>query len=217
MSTPDPKSPPLPTNQNFSDFEKEALGEMVLKTVKSDLQQYLRTFHLQQMKDLDERMAGFEKRCQQKISQSLEQNIKLQLEAHFQDVVKACQKDLSQMTSPLFKRAEQDIQSLTHTVTKANEFCTNIQNQYALRWDKPFFALTFSTALAGALMGLILLLFQVPFLSVFLMNTHTREAYETGRRIIELRQELESQPTSKEATVQEVPKHPKKKKKSSKG
>ena len=39
------KAPPLLTNQNFSDFEKEALGEMVLNTVKTDLQQYLAKFH----------------------------------------------------------------------------------------------------------------------------------------------------------------------------
>jgi hypothetical protein len=207
-----------PTNQNFSDFEKEALGEVVLKTVESDLQQYLRKFHLQQMKDLEERMAGLEKRCQQGIQESIEKNIKLQLEEHFQKVVEACQKDITQMSSPLFKRAEKDVQSLTDVVTKANAFCENIQNQYALRWSTPFFALVGTAALTGALMGLFLLFSQVPFISVLFMNPQIRETYLTGRNAIEAKEEQEAQAaqaasmpqlTPQEQEVQKSPKTPK--------
>lgn len=215
----EPKAPPLPTNQNFTDFEKEVLGEMVLNTVQSDLQRYLDKFHLQQMKDIEVKMTGFEQTCAHQIQESLEQNVKLQLEAHFQKVVEACQKDISQMTSPLFNRAEKDVQSLNHTVSKANDFCENIQNQYALRWSQPFFVLIASAGLAGALMGIILLFMQVPLLSVLCMNAQTREAYETGLRVIEMRKELEIQaprtPTSplQKLEVQKAPKVPKQKKK----
>ena len=158
----------LPTNPLFTDFEKEALGEMVLKEVQSDLQRYLDKFYLQQVKDLEIKMAGFEQVCVHQIQKSLEENIKSQLEAHFQKVLDSCQKDISQMSSPLFKRAEKDVQSLSNTVTKANAFCENIKNQYALRWSSPFFALVSAAGLTGALVGLFLLFSQVPFISVVL-------------------------------------------------
>lgn len=96
----------LQQNQNFTDFEKEALGEMVLKEIESDLQRYLDKFHLHQMKDLEVKTVGFEQKCIRQIQKSLEENVKPQLEVHFQNVVLACQKDISQMSSPLFKRAE---------------------------------------------------------------------------------------------------------------
>ena len=215
MLTPEFKT--TPTTQNFADFEKEALGEVVLKTVGSDLQQYLCKFHVQQMKDLEEKMTFFEKRCTHEIQKSLEKHVKLQLEAHFKQVIEACQNEITQMASPLFKRAEKDVQSFTHTVSKATEVCSTIRAQYTLRWSKPFFTLIFSTALAGAFMGLILLFLQVPFLSVLLMNAHTREAYETGLRVVKLRKELEARslPAPQEAKVQKALELPNKKKKKS--
>ena len=214
-----------PTNQNFSDFEKEALGEMVLKSIQSDLQQYLDKFHSQQLKDLEEKMAAFEKRCAGGIQEAIAKNIQLQLEAHFQNVVQACQKDISQATSPLFKRAEKDVQSLANTVIKAQKFCKDIQVQYALKWDKPFFTLFISTVFTGALMGLFLLLLQTPLVSVYLMNSQTREVYEAGLSLLNTRKELEaqaraldSQPVRKEPVAQKIPATPsKKKKKRSKG
>ena len=85
---------------------------MVLKSVQTDLQQYFDKFHAQQMKDLDSKMAGFEKQCVRQIQASMKENVKLQFEARFKEVVQACQKDISQVTSPLFKRTEGDVQSL---------------------------------------------------------------------------------------------------------
>ena len=203
-----------PINQNFTDFEKEALGEMVLKEVKSDLQQYLYSFHRQQIKDLEEKMVIFEKRCAHEVQEAIEKNIKLQLDGHFQNVVQACQKDISQATSPLFKRTEKDVQSLANTITKAQEFCKDIQAQYAFKWDKPFFTLFCATVFTGAVMGLFLLLLQTPLVSVFLMNAHTREVYEVGLSLMNYRKELEVQPVLRESVVQKTPStSPKKKKK----
>lgn len=207
------KIPPLPINKDFSDFEKEALEEMVLKAIQSDLQQYLDKFHLQQVKDIEKKMAGFEQKCIRQIQASIEENVKLQLESHFQNVVQACQKDISQLNSPLFKRGEKDVQSLTNMVIKANAFCENIQTQYALRWSPPFFALVGTAGLTGALMGLFLLFSQVPFISVLFMNPYMREAYITGRNAIEARKELEvqtaqisaSQPTLQEQEAKKTP------------
>ncbi|MBL8677231.1 MAG: hypothetical protein JNJ47_07440 [Alphaproteobacteria bacterium] len=217
MLNPELKISPLPTNQNFSDFEKEALGEMILKAVQSDLQRYLDRFHLHQIKDFEAKMAGLEQKCVRQIQASIEENVKLQLDGHFQKVVESCQKDISQMSYPLFKRAEKDVQSLTDTVTKAHAFCENIQTQYALRWSPPFFALVGTAGLTGALIGLFLLFSQVPFISVFFMNAHMREAYVTGLRVIEMRKELETQTTqisasqaiSQEQAVQKAPEAPK--------
>ncbi len=203
-----------PVNQNFSDFEKEALGEAILAEVKSDLQQYLYGFHQQQLRDLEEKMTSFEKRCTNEIQEVLEKTVKIELEAHFKQVAQACQKDISQVTSPLFKRAEKDVEGLAHTVTKAQEFCKDIQTQYALKWDKPFFTLFISTVFTGALMGLFLLLLQTPLVSVFLMNAHTREVYEVGLSLMNYRKELEVQPVLRESVVQKTPStSPKKKKK----
>jgi hypothetical protein len=215
------KAPSSTITQNFTDFEKEALREMVLKSIQSDLQRYLDKFHAQQMKDLEKRMDGFEQKCALQVQASIEENVKLQLEGHFQKVVQDCQKDISQMSTPLFKRAEKDVQSLTDTVTKANAFCENIQNQYALRWSTPFFALVGTAGLAGALMGLFLLFFQIPFISVLFMNPHLREAYMAGRNVIEARKEFEAQaaqisvlqPTSQGPVIQKTSPTPKTKKK----
>ncbi|MBL8676255.1 MAG: hypothetical protein JNJ47_02350 [Alphaproteobacteria bacterium] len=203
--------------KDFSELEKEALGEMILKSVQSDLQRYLDKFHLQQVRDFEEKMAGFEQKCIRQVQASIEENIKLQLESHFQKTAEACQKDISQMNSPLFKRAEKDVQNLTDTVTKADAFCKNIQMQYALRWSPPFFALVGAAGLAGALIGLFLLFSQVPFISVLFMNPYVREAYITGRNVIEARKELENQvvqisvakPSPQEQTVQKAPEAPK--------
>ena len=211
------KSSLLPISQKFTDFEKEALGEMVLKEVQSDLQWYLDKFHLQQMKELELKMAGFEQKCSRQIQASIEENVKLQLEENFQKVVHTCQNDISQLSAPLFKRAEKDVQSLTNTVMKANVFCENIKMKYALRWSPPFFALVGTAGFTGTLMGLFLLFSQVPFISVFFMNAHMREAYMTGLQVIEMRKELEAQATqisalqaiSQEQTVQKAPEAPK--------
>ncbi len=200
-------------SQKFTDFEKEALGEMVLKEIQSDLQRYLDKFHLQQVKNIEKKMAGFEQKCTRQIQESIEENVKLQLKSHFQKVIESCQKDITDMTSPLFKRAEKDVQSLTNTVTKANAFCKNIKMQYALRWSTPFFTLVGTASLTGALIGLFLLFSQVPFISAFFMNAHMREAYITGLRVIDTRKELEAQATqisasqaiSQEQTVQKAP------------
>ena len=138
-------------------------------------------------------MTEFEQKCAWQIQKSLEENIKLQLETHFQKVVESCQKDISQLSSPLFKRAEKGVQSLTDTVIKANAFCENIQAQYALRWSSPFFFLVGTAGLAEALMGIFLSLSQAPFISVLFINPHLREAYITGRDAIEARKKLEAQ------------------------
>jgi hypothetical protein len=114
---------------------------------------------------------------------------------------------------PSFQTCRERCTDLTDTVTKANAFCENIQNQYALRWSPPFFALVGTAGLTGALMGLFLLFSQVPFISVFFMNAHMREAYITGLRVIEMRKELEAQATqisasqviSQEQSVQKAP------------
>ena len=204
MPPPDSKNP-----QDFSLLEKEALKEISLDIIKSDLQKSLGELHQKSMADVTNRISTIEAKCVKEIQAGLEKNIQSQLEEHFQRMVQSYQGDISKVLSPLLKRAEGDVQNLNHAATQTQEFCQNIQNQYALRWSTPFLTLIFSTALAGALMGLVLFFLQVPLVSVFLMNKHTREAYGTGVSILNYRRELEAQPMPKATFVEKTPIVPK--------
>lgn len=84
--------------------------------------------------------------------------------------------------------------------------------KYAIKLNKPFFTFVFSTVLTGVVMGFVLLFLQLPLVSVFLMNAHTREAYETGLSVLNYRKKLEiqakaleAQPTPQESVVQKPP------------
>lgn len=187
---------PLPNPKNLQDFsvlEKEALKEISMDIIKSDLQKSLKEMHQKSMKDVTSQISTIEVRCVKEVQETLERQLKHQLEVHFQKLLQSYQADISKLLSPLIKRAEEDVSRLNKAVTKTDGTCQKIESQYALRWSRPFFALVFSSALAGALIGFILLLLQVPFLSVLLMNAHTREAYETGAHMIKLRKELDAQ------------------------
>ena len=220
---------PYPNLQDFQDFsvlEKEVLKEISLDIIKSDLQKSLREFYQKNMTEVANKIATIEERCVKKIQEGLEKHIENQLDQHFQKVVQSYQADISKVLSSRIKRAEEDLSHLNKAAHQTEEFCQKIEAQYALRWSRPFFALTLSAGFAGTLIGLILLLLQVPFLSVFLMNAHTREAYEEGVRMIAYRKELEAQPipqsravpqtARQEPKTQKASEAPKKKKKTSK-
>lgn len=192
-------------SQDFSTLEKEALKEISLDIIKSDLQRSLKELHQKNMADVTDRISSIEAKCTKEIQNNLENGLKDQLDKHFQRVVQSYQADITKILSPLLKRAGGDLQSLNQAITQTQEYCQNIQNQYTLRWSTPFFTLIFSTALAGALIGLVLFFLQIPLLSVFLMNKHTREAYETGASILRFRKELDTQPISKETLVEKTP------------
>ncbi|MBS0271186.1 MAG: hypothetical protein JSR85_00890 [Proteobacteria bacterium] len=195
--------------QAFSSLEKEALKEISLDIIKSDLQKSLQELHQKSMADVANRISTIEARCTKEIKDGLEKHIQNQLDKHFQKVVQSYQADISKILSPLMKRAEGDVNQLNAAINKVQEFCQKIENQYALRWSRPFFALTLSAGFAGALMGLWLFLLQIPSVSVFFMNEHTREAYETGTHTLELRRELEAQSLEQKAVeIQKTPENP---------
>jgi hypothetical protein len=179
--------------QDFSGLEKEALKEISLDIIKSDLKKSLEQLHQKNMTDVANRISTIEAHCTKEIKDGLEKNIQNQLDKHFQKVIQSYQADISKILSPLMKRAEGDVNQLTTAINKVQEFCQNIESQYALRWSRPFFALTLSAGFAGAWMGLLLFLLQIPSVSVFFMNEYTREAYETGIHTLERRRELEAQ------------------------
>ncbi len=218
MANPNPKN-----SQDFSLLEKEALREISLDIIKSDLQKSLRELHQKNMADVAKRISTIEMHCTKEIREGLEKHIERQLDQHFQKVVQSYQADISKVLAPLMKRAEEDVSRLNNTINKTDEFCQKVEAKYTLRWSKPFFVLTLSAGFAGAFMGLTLLLLQVPFLSVFLMNAHTRETYEIGARMIAYRKEqpipqsrAAPQATSQEPKAQKTSETSKKKKKPSK-
>ena len=206
-----------PTNKetlkSFQDLEKEALKEISLEIIKTDLLKSLKDQHTKLIIDFNHQMAGFETRCRQQIEQDLEHRLREQLQKHFQGVVVSCQTQVSEIISPLIKRAEADIEGLNKTIRQTNELCHDIQKKYAFRWESPFFSLILGTSLAGAIFGLIIFFLQVPFVSILLMNEHTRTAYERGASLMAYQKELEAKYGSEEVKVQEAPKASKKKKK----
>jgi len=91
---------------------------------------------------------------------------------------------MSEILSPLVKRTKTDINELNKTVCQTNDLCYAIQKKYSFRWKRPFFSLILATSLSGTFFGLILFFLQVPFVSILLMNDHTRTAYERGARMM---------------------------------
>lgn len=179
--------------QDFSGLEKEALKEISLDIIKSDLKKSLEQLHQKNMTDVANRISTIEAHCTKEIKDGLEKNIQSQLDKHFQKVVQSYQADIAKVLSPLMKRAEEDVNRLNTAINKTLEFCQKIESQYALRWSRPFFALTLSAGFAGALIGFWLFLLQIPSISVFFMNEYTRGVYETGINTLERRRELEAQ------------------------
>ncbi|OJW46803.1 MAG: hypothetical protein BGO67_11645 [Alphaproteobacteria bacterium 41-28] len=189
MPNPNPKA-----IQDFSDLEKEALKEISLEIIKSDLQKSLGQLNQKNMEDVGNKISEIKQHYAKEIKEGLQKHIKEQLEQHFQNVIQSHQDNISKVLSPIFKRAEEDRQRLNNIVNQTNEFCKNIQRQYTFKWDQPFLTLVLSTAATGALMGLGLLLFQIPFVSALLMNEHTRKAYDIGVRVLEYEKELQARP-----------------------
>jgi hypothetical protein len=168
-------------NKDFSAFEKEALETSSNDALKLDLQRYLNKLHREQREDIEERISAIEKRCNEEIRKTLEKHVKIQIETHFKETLKALQVQVLQLCSPLMRKAEEDVSRLQLSVSKTNMLCHDIQEKYSFRWEKPFLLLIAGTALTGAFMGVGLLLLQVGPLAVFLMNEDTRMIYERGK------------------------------------
>ncbi|OJW51760.1 MAG: hypothetical protein BGO67_05440 [Alphaproteobacteria bacterium 41-28] len=199
MPSPDHKDLSPQISGDFTDLEKEALKEISLDIIKSDLQQSLKKLHQGQMDEVAKKISDIKEQCVKEIRENLEKNVKTQLETHFQKVVQSCQTDISKALSPFIKSAEQDINSLNNAVSKAHSICQSIQEKYAFRWDKPFFTIIISTAMTGAFMSLILFLMQTSPLAVFLMNTKTREIYNAGVQKMESDKRLQDYINEKKA------------------
>ena len=201
MPNPDPK-----TFQDFSLLEKEALKEISLDIIKSDLQKSLKELHQKSMKDVTDQISTIELKCVKEIQENLEHQIQTQLSQNFQQLLESYQSQIDSVLAPLVKRAEKDVTRLNDAVNETNQFCQKIEAQYTGKWDRPFFTLVSTAAFAGGFMGLILLFLQVPLLSVLFMNKDTREAYDIGISVLNYRkeqkggaQEQESQMKSSEA------------------
>ncbi len=201
------------TINNFSHLEKEALKEISLDIIKSDIENSLKDMHQKSMADVERRISLIETRCVGQIQETLERDIKSGLEVHFQTVVQSCGSDIGKALSPLVKQAEEEVNRLGSVTSKTNEFCQGIESRYALRWGMPYLTLILVASLSGAIMGLVLFFLQVPYISVFLMNAQTRMVYQTGIHTILDRQEREAQ----ESQAQSAPAPVMKKKKTSKG
>ena len=55
------------TNKEFLNLEKEALKEISLEIIKSDLQKFLQQAHQKEMEKLEKRISTIEERCVQEI------------------------------------------------------------------------------------------------------------------------------------------------------
>jgi len=210
-------------NQNTEEFlnlEKEALKEISLEIIKSDLQKFLQQTHQKEREELEKRIATIEERCRKEIREGIDTHLHRQLTEHFRKVAQSCQGDISAAMSPLLKRTEQDVSNLNNTIRTTNTLCNEIQEKYSFRWEKPFLLLFGGTILTGAVMGVILFLLQTSPVAVFLMNKETRRVYDSGLYWLELKKRmiadeaLKAQKSPQSARVEQKPPKPQKKKKS---
>lgn len=207
--------------KDFNDLEKEALKEISLEIIKSDLQNSLSQLHQKNMAEVGNKISIIKEDCAKEIREGIKKHIQEQLEEHFQKVVQSCQTDISQAIAPLLRRAEQDLDSLNTTVSQTNMLCDVIQKKYSFRWEKPFLLLFGATIATGALIGVILFLFQTSPVAVFLMNEKTRRIYDSGLYWMEIKKRmltdetLKAQKSSHSAKAGQKPSKPQKKKKSS--
>lgn len=167
-------------NKEFLNLEKEALKEISLEIIKSDLQKFLQRTHQKEREELEKRIATIEERCAHEIREGIDAHLHRQLTEHFREVIQYCQDDISTAMSPLLQRAEQDVSNLNNTVRTTNTLCHEIQEKYSFRWEKPFLLLFGGTILTGASIGVILFLLQTSPAAVFLMNEETRRVYDPG-------------------------------------
>lgn len=177
-------------DKEFLSLEKEALKEISLEIIKSDLVKSLDQMYQKERKELEKSITTIEEGCGKEIREGIKKHIQEQLEEHFQKVVQSCQNDISNLIAPLLRRAEQDLNSLNTTVSQTNMLCDDIQEKYSFRWDKPFLILIFSTILTGALVSVILILLQASPIAVFLMNKKTREIYNSGLHWKEIKRQM---------------------------
>lgn len=177
-------------DKGFKDLEKEALKEISLEIIKSDLQKSLSQLHQKNMEEVGKKISIIKEDCAKKVQEGIKQHLKEQLEERFQNVVQSCQTDISNLISSLLKHAEQDLNSLNTKVSQTNALCDEIQKKYSFRWDKPFLITTFSCILTGAFVCIILILLQFSPLAVFLMNKQTREIYNSGLYWEEIKRQM---------------------------
>ena len=208
------------TNKEFLNLEKEALKEISLEIIKSDLQKSLQQEHQKQREELEKRLSTIEERFRKEIREGIGTHLHRQLTEHFRKVVQSCQGDISTAMSPLLKRAEQDVSNLNNTVRMTNTLCHEIQEKYSFRWEKPFLLLFGATIMTGALIGVILFLLQTSPIAVFLMNEETRRVYDSGLYWMDLKKRmiadeaLKAQKSPQSARVEQKPLKPQKKNKS---
>jgi hypothetical protein len=208
------------TNKEFLNLEKEALKEISLEIIKSDLQKFLQQTHQKEREELEKRISTIEERCRKEIREGIDTHLHRQLTEHFRKVVQSCQGDISAAMSPLLKRAEQDVSNLNNTVRTTNTLCHEIQEKYSFRWEKPFLILFGATIATGALIGVVLFLLQTSPIAVFLMNKETRRVYDSGLYWMDLKKRiiadeaLKTQKSSQSVRVEQKPAKPQKKKKS---
>ncbi|HCC24916.1 MAG TPA: hypothetical protein DEP85_05350 [Holosporales bacterium] len=205
------------SNKEFLNLEKEALKEISLEIIKSDLLKSLSELDQKNKEELQKKISAIKENCGHEIQDGIEKHIKKQLTEHFRGVVQSCQGDISKAIAPLLNHAEQDISNLNNTVRSTNTLCHDIQEKYTFRWEKPFLILIFSTILTGALVGSILFLLQTSPVAVFLMNKETRAIYDSGlywldfKKKIKAHEDLESQKGRQSQKPEQKPSKPQKK------
>ena len=205
------------TNKEFLNLEKEALKEISLEIIKSDLQKFLQQTHQKEREELEKRISTIEERCAHEIQEGIDTHLHRQLTEHFRKVVQSCQGDISAAMTPLLKRAEQDVSNLNNTVRTTNTLCHEIQEKYSFRWERPFLLLFGATIATGALIGVVLFLLQTSPVAVFFMNEGTRRVYDSGLYWMDLKKRMladEAQQSSQSAKAEQKITKPQKKKKS---
>jgi hypothetical protein len=140
-------------DSNFQDLEKQL--------AKDALEEALTDLHGEIIKEIDKNKAAFSQEIQKTltdfkvdlqdtISKELDQRISAHLQKNFLDISTKVTSSFYESSSPLLKRAEEDLQRLHMQGEKTLHSWATMMKQFSHLWNKPFIVVLLTCILTGA-------------------------------------------------------------------
>lgn len=166
------------TSSHFEDLEKQLAKDALEKALKDlhgeitkDIEKNKATFS----KEIQKTLTDFKADLEKNISKELDRKISAYLQKHFLDISTKVTTSFYESSSPLLKRAEEDLTRLHRQGEETLRSWKAMILQYTNLWTKPFI-LTF---LASAFTGMVIFFVCASFLWV----KHNREIQTYEKRL----------------------------------
>jgi hypothetical protein len=139
-------------DSNFEDLEKQLAKDALEKTLKDlhgeitkDIEKNKATFS----KEIQKTLTDFKGDLEKTISKELDQRISAHLQKNFLGISTKVTSSFYESSSPLLKRAEEDLQRLHRQGEETLSSWKAMMLQYTNLWTKPFMIAFFASAFAG--------------------------------------------------------------------